>query len=340
MTILEGDIKLLASKVMDDVPEGGGGPSGTVIPYGRSNRIFSDVTEVDRAGGDVSIRQLHAWVDTPNTDTYQDVNIVVGRPPDDAAISITLAKCAMFHRRTDIADAIANYLIQGPFWGGYLLENHVMGQRSLQILHRPGTPAPSVNRTLVLTFAEGQPGGYLQYVRVTRTETEERTFSVMTDGGIVTFQASVTKADISDALRFGFVGSPPSPLFTGLSTATKIRDTTMADAAVYYGAARLTTGNALGDVAVAVDSVYSQLVPSSRTETTALDQRPAATTTIVLAESPTPAWRKFPIEIGGIEGIDCVIAWVRPLYGNLPEPIYPWFSPLGSPGRVHWMRSL
>ena len=100
MTILEGDIKLLASKVMDDVPEGGGGPSGTVIPYGRSNRIFSDVTEVDRAGGDVSIRQLHAWVDTPNTDTYQDVNIVVGRPPDDAAISITLAKCAMFHRRT------------------------------------------------------------------------------------------------------------------------------------------------------------------------------------------------------------------------------------------------
>ena len=27
MTILEGDIKLLASRVMDDVPEGGGGPN-------------------------------------------------------------------------------------------------------------------------------------------------------------------------------------------------------------------------------------------------------------------------------------------------------------------------
>ena len=34
MTILTGDIKLLASKVMDDVPNGGGGPTGTVIPDG------------------------------------------------------------------------------------------------------------------------------------------------------------------------------------------------------------------------------------------------------------------------------------------------------------------
>mgnify|MGYP001264966164 CR=1 FL=1 len=48
MTILEGDIKLLASRVMDDVPEGGGGPTGTVIPYGGSNAVFGDVTEAAR----------------------------------------------------------------------------------------------------------------------------------------------------------------------------------------------------------------------------------------------------------------------------------------------------
>ena len=52
MTILEGDIKLLASRVMDDVPEGGGGPTGTVIPYGGSNHIFRDITEADRAALD------------------------------------------------------------------------------------------------------------------------------------------------------------------------------------------------------------------------------------------------------------------------------------------------
>ena len=44
MSILSGDIKLLASKVMDDVPNGGGGPTGNVIPDGASNAIFGDVT--------------------------------------------------------------------------------------------------------------------------------------------------------------------------------------------------------------------------------------------------------------------------------------------------------
>ena len=41
MTILEGDIKLLASRVMDDVPEGGGGPTGTVIPYGAAMQCLA-----------------------------------------------------------------------------------------------------------------------------------------------------------------------------------------------------------------------------------------------------------------------------------------------------------
>ena len=51
MAIADGDIKILASKVMDDVPEGGGGPTGNVIEWGKSNQIFDDITRVARAGG-------------------------------------------------------------------------------------------------------------------------------------------------------------------------------------------------------------------------------------------------------------------------------------------------
>ena len=60
-----------------------------------------------------------------------DPSIIVSQPPNDANVSITLAKCGMFAKRTEIANAIENYLIQGPEWGGYLLENHVAGQRSI-----------------------------------------------------------------------------------------------------------------------------------------------------------------------------------------------------------------
>ena len=48
MAILAGDIKILASKVMDDVPEGGGGPSGTVIP---DNNTRSDGIHDPAANG-------------------------------------------------------------------------------------------------------------------------------------------------------------------------------------------------------------------------------------------------------------------------------------------------
>lgn len=55
MTILEGDIKLLAAKVMDDVPECGGGPSGTVIADGASNAWISRAV----------CQQLQAWAALP-----------------------------------------------------------------------------------------------------------------------------------------------------------------------------------------------------------------------------------------------------------------------------------
>ena len=55
MTITTQDIKFFASKVMSDVPEGGGGPSAVVLQSGKSNNIFRDVREQDRAGGNLSM---------------------------------------------------------------------------------------------------------------------------------------------------------------------------------------------------------------------------------------------------------------------------------------------
>lgn len=288
MPIQTGDIKLLASKVMDDVPNGGGGPTGTAIPDGASNAIFGDVTERQRAGGGVSIRQLHLAVQTGDTDAYMDPSIIVSQPPNDANVSITLAKCGMFAKRTEIANAIENYLIQGPEWGGYLLENHVAGQRSIQLFQRPGTPTPPIGRTLVLISDEGEPAEKSQYVRITRVEVEQRTFTYTNSGGsgYTDYPADVVVCDLTDALRYPFAGSPPDRAYTRGSTKTVVRDTTVADAASFYGAAPLTAFATLGDSVLKVASVFTQLVPSARTEVVALDQRPAAQRTLTLATSP------------------------------------------------------
>jgi len=65
-----------------------------------------------------------------------------------------------------------------------------------------------------------------------------------------------------------------------------VRDTTVADAATYYGAVPLSAAATLGDIKAKVLGIYSQLVPSARTETTALDQKPAAQRLLTLATTP------------------------------------------------------
>lgn len=286
MTIKDGDIVLLASKVMDDVPEGGGGPSGNVIEWGVSNGVFPDVTEVDRAGGDASIRQLFSAVRTPDTQALLDANVILSGMPTDPNVSVTLVPCGAFDRRTDIAAAIASYLIPAPEWGGYLLENHVQGQASIHIFHRPGTPAPTIGRTLVLVANEGAANEVMQYVRVLRVETETQSFTYAASGGFVDYQASVTRCEITPRLRTAFAGSPPTRTFVRDPAKTKIRDTTVADAATYYGAQTLSAAVSLGENVLRVSSIYTQLVPSSRTESVALDQRPAGVRQLTLATAP------------------------------------------------------
>lgn len=288
MAIQDGDIKLLKSKVMDDVPEGGGGPTGQVVEWGKSNQIFDDVTEVARAGGQVSIRQLHAAVQTGSTDPLLDANIIIDQMPTDPNVSVTLAACDMFATRTQIAKAIADYQIAGTVWSGILLGNHVANQGNIQIFHRVGTAAPNIGATLVIVQDEGQPTERAQFVRIRRTETVERTFSYMQGAEVKDYQALVSTCDISPRLSHAFKGSEPNRLFTADAGAAKLRDTTVADAMRFYGASTLTAAYELGDPSrqIKVASIYTQLVPSSRSETISLDQRPAALRSITLATGP------------------------------------------------------
>lgn len=288
MSIQDGDIKLLKSKVMADVPEGGGGPTGNVIEWGKSNQSFDDITEIDRAGGDVSIRQQFAAVQTGDTQQLMDANIIIDQPATDPNVSVTIAACNFFAKRTEIATAIANYLIAGTEWNGLLLGNHVQGQGNVQIFHRVGTAAPPIGRTLVLVQDEGKPAEKRQFVRITRTDSVERTFTYMAGGTPVDYQAMVTTCELSSRLDFAFVGSEPNREFKRDANATMIRDTTVADAMQFYGASPMTAAYALGDTSrqVKVASIYTQLVPNSRTERANLDQRPAAMRSITLATGP------------------------------------------------------
>ena len=81
-------------------------------------------------------------------------------------------------------------------------------------------------------------------------------------------------------------GTDPNRLFTLGAQKTKIRDTTTADAANYYGASALTVAASMGALTLKTSSAYGQLVPSSATPVPSIDQRPAAQRVITLADAP------------------------------------------------------
>lgn len=285
MPILSGDVKLLKSANMADVSEGGGAPTGLQIADGVSNSIFPDVSELDRAGGRVNLRKTFVGVQTDDTDTYFGANVIVAEPPEDPRVSVTLfTNKQTFDTRIQVASRVESYLNAGPEIEGYLYENHITGQRSIQIFQRVDAAPPTVGRTLVLRKDEGKATQVEQYVRITRVLVETRTFSPK--GANQTYSANVVTCDLSDALRSDFPGSPASWDFFKLDTATKLRDTVVADAGIYCGTSALTQAGAIGDVYARVASVYSQLVPAAQSENPLVDQYHSGPFTNTLATSP------------------------------------------------------
>lgn len=282
MPILAGDIKLVASRVMDDVPEGGGAPTSTVILDGQSNAVFPDISERDRAGGRVNLRKLHISVQTPDTDTYLGPNIIVAEPPEDPNVSVTLFSTGnTFDQREDASLRVESYLNQGASWSGYLLENHIAGQRVIQLFQRPEAELPLIGQTLVLIQDEGLSTQKTQYIRSTKVESVIRLFYDEASGS--DYSAAVVTVSLSDALRTDFKGSPPARNFTRKVAATNTCGTTVADAGTYVGVSPLVAPAALGDFTVQAKSLFTQLVPSAQTETPVADIRLNGLSTALVA---------------------------------------------------------
>src|SRR5690606_34712907 len=144
--------------------------------------------------------QVHMHVDTASVDRLLGAYAILSKPPADPNVEITLATCAPFARREQIATSIADYLIRGTQWPGFLLENHVENQSNIQIFQRVGQPVPTIGRTLVLVVSEGTPSEALQYVRIIDVEAETRTFT--DDQG--DYLAQVVKCSLQSGLSRAF----------------------------------------------------------------------------------------------------------------------------------------
>jgi hypothetical protein len=264
MAILAGDIKLLESDILSDVPEGGGGVTGVVIVDNVSNNIFDDISTLDRVYGAVHLRKVFGSIQTQTVDKYYGSHMILSKLPGDTKIGVNLFNTAdWFDRRPSAQSRIENYRAQGAKYNGFLWATQYTGSKVITIFQGETAPIPEIGDVLMLLITAS---GVKQYVRIVRLEEEVQTF---TDGS-GQFKRRILEIEISDVLTADFVGSEISRLDT-ITPAALIYQTVVTNAARYYSARPLAENGVLNSLTCKVDSVYSQVVPSSQSEVSLVD---------------------------------------------------------------------
>ncbi|WOQ12507.1 curculin (mannose-binding) lectin protein [Aeromonas media] len=269
MTILSSDIKLLGSQRLTDTPDGGGRVTGREIVSGEHNSLFPDVSDLDRAYGDVSLRKAFLTVQTDNTDTYYGANTTVLLPPSDPSVGLCLMSTGDHHdTRAEARDVLERYLARGPKWRGFLYDTQLEGQRAIRFFQRVEVRLPEVGETLVLVGNEGKAGEFEQYVRILEVTYQLAKFQIP---GVPEFTRNVVTCKLADPLRYTFEGEQPTPYDVVTNVKTALRETVVADAANYFATTKLAENAAFGAMQVKAKTIFTQLVPAARSETPAVD---------------------------------------------------------------------
>lgn len=268
MPIETNNLVLYKSERLTDTTDGGGKYSGQVVVDGESNNLFPDVSELDRTMGRVSLRKIFAAVNNNDTESLMGSTVFVSKNPDDPNVSALLFST---RSHTDTRDAaqnrVENYLAKGAQIAGTPLDTLWQGMKLVQVAMFPSDAESSVGDTIVLVSNEGLGSEYEQYVRITKVET--RTAKMIVDGKEVEYK--IGTYSINDPLERDFIGLSASQWYSGAKSTTIIRDTLVADTGNYYASVGVADDVAVGSFTVQADSIFSQLIPSSQTETPLLD---------------------------------------------------------------------
>lgn len=274
MAIKNEDIKLRASERLSDAADGGGQMAVAEIVDGQVNNLFPDISRLDRTLGRVNLRKAFLHVDTENEDTYLGAHAIVTKPPADPDVSATLFDTdSAFDERDAAKNFVEQYVIPGPTTTYYLQEQHLEGQRTIRLWGSSNAELPRTGDIYQLSVESGNYPAHAQYVRIVAVTAEiDKQFEAAGGGNL---SRNVYTCEIASALDQDYPGADPHVKVASQVIHTKIRDTTVADIANYYGVVELKNAAAIGDRVLDLESIYTQLVPATTAEDPIADLRAA-----------------------------------------------------------------
>jgi hypothetical protein len=278
VAITANSLRFYKAERMTDTPDGGGRMSGTEIVSDIENQIFDDISDVDYAAGDVSIRKCYALVKSADTDKYLDAGFAIFSPPVGAGVSVLAFSTGSFYdERSALVGKLEGAIIRGGRWNGYLWSH---GTRSITIWQKPEAVLPTVNGRMFLVAS-----GYSEVIWITRVITTD--LKLTDEKGDYYIKQVVM--EIAEPIQHTYIGSEPQRLTPTAAQATVVYDSNYDPYAVeMVGIKALTATAAFGDYSVKVANLYSPVIPTALAETPIADTTPAASiTTLVLANTGT-----------------------------------------------------
>lgn len=266
MTILPSSIRLLESERMTDTTDGGGRRTNRVIPDGVAGNVFPKVSRVDSVYGRVNLRKFYPHINTASLDVYAGAHLIITDAPDNGRIHVTAFSTGSdFDTRTAARDRIESYVIAGPESRMVLYGRQLKGSAALLVYQRVEEPLPEIGEVYAVSSEVGGVTTAQQFVRVQDVLHELRT---LTDPN-GDFQRRVITLKIGAPLRYEFQGvSTPSRLSSASADVSgKVRTTTVADAARYYGIQPIIGVVSDGALDLTIASVYTPIVPTTQRET-------------------------------------------------------------------------
>ncbi len=267
MTILPSDIRLLESERMTDTSDGGGRRTSRVIPDGVAGNIFPKVSRVDSVYGRVNLRKIYPHINTATLDVYAGAHFIITDAPDNDRIGVlAFSTGSDFDLRTAARDRIESYMIAGPESRMTLYGRQLKESQAIMVYQREEEPLPEVGDVFAISNEVGGVTTAQQFVRVQDISHEVRTFTDETNSD---FRRRIVTLKIGARLRYEFAGLSAPSRYAGdsASAAGRLRSTTVADAARYYGIKPLTAAVSSGALELTLASVYAPIVPTTQRET-------------------------------------------------------------------------
>lgn len=268
MPVETNNLVLYKSERLTDTPDGGGKYSGQVVVDGESNNLFPDVSELDRTMGRVSMRKVFAGINNNDTESLMGSTVFISKNPDDPNVSALLFSTESHTDvRTSAANRVESYLAKGAQAVGSLLDTAYSGMKSLQVAMSKNESENNVGDTIVLVVNEGLPGEVTQYVRLTAVST--RAAFIRVNNADVEYK--IATYSFQDPLSHDFIGVSALQWYNNTKPATTVRNTVVADSGKYSASVNLSEDVSVGSFTIGASSIFSQLIPSSQTETPLLD---------------------------------------------------------------------